>query len=49
MQMPFLERSNTTVILKEKNQDVEVALITGDIDVGETSDEKLGIQLEYMC
>ncbi|MCL5802867.1 MAG: DUF373 family protein [Thermoplasmataceae archaeon] len=34
--------------LKGKNQDVEVALITGDIDVGETSDEKLGIQLDQI-
>lgn len=34
--------------LKEKHQDVEVALITGDIDVGEASDEKLGIQLDQI-
>jgi len=34
--------------LREKGQDVEVALITGDIDVGEVSDEKLGIQLDQV-
>ncbi len=32
--------------LKKKNEDVEIALITGDTDVGEKSDEKLSLQLD---